>query len=124
MEFIGRLDLAPNAPPRVIYTSYGPEGTTFKVAMPVVAAPAGQAEDASIKVAPLAGGKAYRFTHHGSYANLGRTYGQITEFMKAKGWMKTDADWARYMPMWEEYLNDPAKTPEADLVTHIYLPVP
>jgi effector-binding domain-containing protein len=37
--------------------------------------------------------------------------------------MNSEADWTRYMPMWEEYLNDPHTTSEAELVTHIYLPV-
>ena len=43
---------------------------------------------------------------------------------KAKGPLQCEADWARYMPMWEEYLNDPQTTPEAELLTYIYLPVP
>jgi AraC family transcriptional regulator len=43
--------------------------------------------------------------------------------MIEKQWMKSEADWARYMPMWEEYLNDPDSTPAAELVTYIYLPV-
>ena len=53
-----------------------------------------------------------------------KTYGRITEFLKEKGLLKSEADWARYMPMWEEYRNDPTTTPEAELVTYIYLPVP
>jgi hypothetical protein len=28
------------------------------------------------------------------------------------------------MPMWEEYPNDPHTTPEADLLTYIFLPMP
>ena len=55
-------------------------------------------------------------------ASLAATYGQITEFLKAKGLMQSEADWARYMPMWEEYLNDPQTTPGAELMTYIYLP--
>jgi hypothetical protein len=46
----------------------------------------------------------------------------ITEFLKAKGLIKTDAEWSKYMPMWEEYLNDPQTTPPEKLLTHIYLP--
>ena len=36
--------------------------------------------------------------------------------------MRSEADWAKYMPMWEEYMNDPERTPAAELLTHIYLP--
>ena len=45
------------------------------------------------------------------------TYGQVTQFMQSQGLLTSEADWARYMPMWEEYLNDPQTTPEADLLT-------
>ncbi len=50
--------------------------------------------------------------------------GKYAWIAKAKGLMQCEADWARYMPMWEEYLNDPQTTPEAELMTYIYLPVP
>jgi len=124
MGFVGQHKLAPSGPPRTIYTSYDPKGIKFIVAMPVAAPPAKPIKTGSAFVQSIPGGKALRFTHRGPYANLMNTYGQITEFLKAKGMMKTEADWARYMPMWEEYLNDPQTTPEPDLLTYIYLPVP
>jgi DNA gyrase inhibitor GyrI len=52
-----------------------------------------------------------------------RTYNRITECMQAKGMLASEADWARYMPMWEECLNDPQVTPEADILTYIYVPL-
>ena len=67
--------------------------------------------------------RALRFTHRGPYRDLMGTYNRITEFMQAKGMLASEADWARYMPMWEEYLNDPQVTPEADLLTYIYVPL-
>jgi effector-binding domain-containing protein len=122
MGFVGQQKLAPSGPPRTIYTSYDPKAVQFIVAMPVAAPPAKPIKTGAGSVESIPGGKALRFTHHGPYANLMNTYGQVTEFLKAKGLMKTDADWAKYMPMWEEYLNDPQTTPEAKLVTYIYLP--
>jgi hypothetical protein len=122
MGFLARHRLAPTGQPRAIYTAYGATGVSFTVAMPVAAGPAAPVDEPSIRVDTLSPTRAYRFTHHGPYANLMQTYGQITAFMKEKGMMQSDADWARYMPMWEEYLNDPEKTPAADLVTYIYLP--
>ena len=124
MAFQQEHSLAPAGPPRAIYTSYGPEGIKFVVAIPIAAPPAAPIAAGPGSVATLPGGKAMRFTHRGPYANLMQTYGQITEFLKAKGLMKTEADWARYMPMWEEYHNDPHTTPEPDLLTYIYLPTP
>ncbi len=121
MAYVGRHHLTPNGPPRAIYTSYGAEGVTFLLAIPVPAGP-GDAADPSAAVGPLPGARAYRFTHHGPYQNLMSTYGRITAFLQAKGWMQTQADWARYMPMWEEYRNDPQTTPPPELLTYIYLP--
>ena len=124
---LGRLlkqhELVPAAPPRAVYTTYGAEGTRFIVAMPIASSPAEAIDGKAAFVGTLTGGKTLRFTHRGPYAGLMQTYGQITRFMQAKGLMETEADWARYMPMWEEYLNDPETTPEAELLTHIYLPL-
>ena len=115
--------LTPSGPPRTLYTAYDPQGMKFVVALPIVAPPAVETTDGPGFVKPLPAAKAMRFTHHGPYEGLMGTYGQITEFLKAKGLMQSEADWARYMPMWEEYLNDPQTTPPADLLTYIYLPV-
>ncbi|OHB67921.1 MAG: hypothetical protein A2Y77_03545 [Planctomycetes bacterium RBG_13_62_9] len=120
--FLRQHKLSPSGPPRAIYTAHGPQGVKFVVAIPIPAPPAATRTIGPGFVGTIPGGKAMRFTHRGPYANLRNTYGQITEFLKAKGLMKTEADWARYMPMWEEYLNDPQTTPEAELMTYIYLP--
>ena len=111
--------LSPAGPPRVIYNDYNPQGVDFILAMPVSTPPA----EAPPALKKLDGAKAYRFAHHGPYRDLMQTYGRITAFMKTTGRMENDADWARYMPMWEEYLNSPDATPQDQLLTYIYLPV-
>jgi len=121
--FVQQHAFIPSGPPRAIYTSYGPEGIKFIVAMPITAPPAAAAEDSSGFVESIAGTRAMRFTHRGPYTDLMKTYGLITEFLKARGLMQSEADWAKYMPMWEEYLNDPQTTAPAELLTYIYLPV-
>ena len=123
MAFEKQHKLAPAGPPRCIYTAHSPKEIKFIVAIPIAKPLAKPIKAGPGSVQSLPGGKAMRFTHRGPYANLRNTYGQITEFLKAKGLMKTEADWAKYMPMWEEYLNDPRTTPEADLLTFIYLPM-
>ncbi|MBI4904631.1 MAG: GyrI-like domain-containing protein [Acidobacteria bacterium] len=122
MGFVLRHNLMVIGQPRAIYTAYGAE-VAFTVAIPVAAGPETAVGDSSIRVEELPATKAYRFTHHGPYPELAQTYGHITEFMKEKGCMESEADWIRYMPMWEEYLNDPETTPPAELRTYIYLPV-
>jgi effector-binding domain-containing protein len=122
MGFMQKNALIPTAPPRAIYTSYSPEGTKFIVAMPI-ANPSSPIKGDPGFVDTLSGGKALRFTHHGPYPDLMKTYERITQFLLEKGFMKSEADWAKFMPMWEEYLNDPTTTPEAELATFIYLPI-
>jgi AraC family transcriptional regulator len=110
-------------PPRAIYTGYGAEGTEFTVAMPIAAAPAAGGEESGVTVSEIPGRQALRFIHRGPYPKLRETYEQITAWMKDQEMLESDADWAKYMPMWEEYLNDPESTPEEELITHIYVPV-
>ena len=121
MNCVERHGLIPAGPPRVRYFSFDPEGTSFQVAMPILP-PQAPVEDPEITIDVLPAAKQYRFTHRGAYAGLAQTYGEITEFMKSKGLMQTDDDWANYMPMAEEYPNDPSTTPQAELLTYIYLP--
>lgn len=123
MGFLRQYKLTPSGPSRAIYLAYGPQGVKFVVAMPIVRPQTMPRTIGPGFIKPLTGGKALRFTHRGPYADLRKTYGLITEFLKAKGLMETDAEWSRYMPMWEEYLNDPQITPPAELRTYIYLPV-
>lgn len=111
-------------PPRAIYTGYGPEGTTFTVVMPISADVSTEAGAGPVSVGRVPGGRALRFTHEGPYPNLMQTYEKITAWMKGEGMLVSDADWAKYMPMWEEYVNDPESTPAEDLITHIYVPLP
>jgi effector-binding domain-containing protein len=121
-DFVGRRHLHLTGPPRAIYTEYSGGRAKFTVAIPV-SPPAGEvASQGGVKVAKLAGGKALRFGHKGPYRDLRNTYGAITQWMKDEGRLQSDADWVKYMPMWEEYMNDPQSTPEADLLTYIYIP--
>jgi len=110
-------------PPRAIYTGYGPEGTSFTVVMPISTEVSRDVGEDPVMVGEVPGGKALRFTHRGPYPKLMQTYEQITAWMKAEGMLVTDADWGKYMPMWEEYVNDPESTPQEDLITHIYVPL-
>jgi effector-binding domain-containing protein len=120
-ELIRTSGVTPGGPPRAVYTSYGPEGIQFVVAMPLAQAPPEPIETEEAAIETLPGGATLRFTHHGPYAGLMQTYGLITQYMIAKGLMESEADWAGYMPMWEEYRNDPETTPPDELLTYIYL---
>jgi effector-binding domain-containing protein len=123
MEFMEKYQLVPYAPPRAIYNSYGTDGTTYIVVMPIAYQPSVPVDKGPVFIDNLPGGKAMRFMHRGPYPELAKTYELITKFLMEKGLLKDEDDWGRYMPMWEEYVSDPEMTPESDLVTYIYLPV-
>jgi effector-binding domain-containing protein len=124
ITFIQMHALVPSGPPRAIYAAFDAENTTFTVAFPIVEPVGEQPEAGSATISRLPGGKTLRFTHHGPYRELMTTYNRIMQFMVAKGLMASEADWERYMPMWEEYVNDPAQTQEADLLTYVHVPLP
>lgn len=122
ISFMESNDIRPSGPPRAIYTAYGPAGVRFTLAVPIGDAPESLVGDDAVRVARLDGGRTLRFKHVGPYDRLAQTYGAITEWLKAHGRMESDADWEKFMPMWEEYRDDPQRTPPAALVTYIHLP--
>lgn len=121
-EFLARNKLAPVGPPRAIYTGWGAT-TSFTLAFPIASAPSVTEGSLDIVVGTLAGGRALRFVHRGSYENVRATYGQIDAWLRERGAIKSDADWARYRGMWEEYLGEPGSIADSELSTNIYLPL-
>jgi len=115
--------LTPAGSPRAVYTVSNPEGSRFIVAFPIAAPPAGKPEPGPVRVGELPGGKMLCFAYYGSYSGLPEMYAAITAWLKEHGKLKSERDWERYMPMWEEYLGDPSVTPPEDLLTCIYLPL-
>ena len=69
-----------------------------------------------VKVAQTYAGTALKVAYHGPYQNMAPTYGLIDAYKKAYALQDNG-------PSWEQYLNDPAKTPPAQLSTDIYVPV-
>jgi AraC family transcriptional regulator len=62
-------------------------------------------------------GRFARGRHRGSYANLPAAWAELKRELTAAGHRR------RPGPSLEVYLNTPADTPEADLVTEIYIPI-
>jgi effector-binding domain-containing protein len=121
--FLQRHGLVPSGPPRAVYTGYTAGETTFDVAFPIAGNPKGVSDPTgAVRLAELPGGHTWRFTHIGPYSGLMETYGRITEWLRSRKLLVNEADWSKYMPMWEEYLGDPRSTPESELRTYIYLP--
>ena len=123
-EFRDAHAIAATGLPRVIYTEWGESGVRFTAAVPITDVPPTVADTGDVSIRAIPESSALRFIHRGPYRDIRKTYGRIEEWLRERGRIKTPADWARYAPMWEEYVNDPVTTPEADLVTRIYLTLP
>jgi effector-binding domain-containing protein len=61
-------------------------------------------------------GQALRVEHKGPYSTLAQTYARLLAYKAAAGYADNGNSW-------EQYLNDAATTPEAELITHVYWPV-
>jgi effector-binding domain-containing protein len=118
---VQRNGLQTVGPPRAIYTTWSPDEVRFTVAVPIERAPPTPLDTPDVTVEALPECTALRFVHHGPYRELRSTYGRIEGWLRDRGGIKEPADWAKYAPMWEEYMNDPQTTPESELVTRIYL---
>ena len=69
-----------------------------------------------VKLGQTLGGEVVLATYTGPYSGTGAVYNQITAWLAANGLSATGLTW-------EQYLNDPATTPDSKLVTRIYTPV-
>ena len=113
--FIGSAGLAPAGPPIAVYRDWDGGKMKIDVGFPVSAADTAKARG-EVTAGQTPSGKALKVVHRGPYAKLRETYGALENYMSKAGYA---------MPAlaWEVYLSDPDTTPEADLVTEIYMPV-
>ena len=122
--FLTNNAIAAAGPPRIIYSQWSPTGLDFTAAIPIAEVPPKVVDTADVSIKALPESTALRFVHRGPYREVKQTYDRIEAWLRERGGITTAADWARYSPMWEEYMNDPTTTPETELVTRIYLTLP
>jgi effector-binding domain-containing protein len=73
----------------------------------------GAAPQGPVRLAQLPAGRAVRAEYRGSYTGLGAARAALLAYLAAAGLEAAG-------PTWEQYVSDPASTPEAQLVTHVY----
>jgi effector-binding domain-containing protein len=122
MQAVGQYGLRLVGAPRSIYMESSPDRVRFTLAVPVEG-PDVEGATGAVRTGELPGGRMLRFTHTGPYESLRDTYGRITGWLIEEGWIESEAGWSRFMPMYEEYVDDPDRTPPQELVTRIYLPL-
>jgi effector-binding domain-containing protein len=114
--FMSASGLKEAAQPISITRKWDPQAKVyqFDAGIPVDRADAqGKGE---VKVAQTYAGAALKVEYHGPYQNMTATYDLIDAYKKAYALQDNG-------PSWEQYLNDPAKTPPQQLSTDIYVPV-
>lgn len=104
--------------PLAITISHSPDGDwVFDAAMPLAEKPAkAVAEADGVKVAATYAGRAVKLTHKGPYNTMNETYARIHAYTKAQGLTEKSV-------AWEEYVGDPSETPDAELLTNVYIAV-
>lgn len=88
----------------------------FDAALPVDRSDAALPANSDVRYGETPAGTVIHFTHKGAYAGLPQAYEQLAAFEAAYGYAEAGASW-------EQYLNDPATTPEAELLTLVSVPV-
>ena len=112
----------PAGAPCCIYSDFDMHNMScsYQAGLPVTADSAnpGASDNNTLAITTIPGGKAFKVRYRGSYDHLGNAWSAGMNYLRTKK-MKA----AKNRDPWEQYVNDPADTPAADLVTEIYLPL-
>lgn len=113
--FLGSADIGPTGSPMALYSDWDGRMVTLRVAVPVRLA------DAARAILPVfsghtPAGPALMARHIGPYARLGETYAAIEKLMHSAGIGMGSLTW-------EVYHGEPGHTPEAELVTEIFMQI-
>ena len=114
-EYLGKEGLRADGPSMTIYTSTDDTGFQFKAAVPLAQAPRNPPPN-GIATGQSPTGKALKFVHRGSYDAMDNTYEAITNFLDDKQLDAQDL-------FIEEYVTDPLKTPETNLIINVLVPL-
>jgi effector-binding domain-containing protein len=112
--FVEKQNIKPSGSALVVYTSTDDTGFTYQAEIPVDEVPKGLPREISAGKSPE--GKSLKFVHRGSYDNMDNTYEAITNHLDDKKLEAKDS-------FIEEYVTDPVKTPEDNLIINIYVPL-
>lgn len=116
-KYMATAKLKQAGPVMTINTKWDDSGYGFEAAVPIDRMPDAQpADDAPVRVKQTYAGKVLKVVHKGSYHTMMKDYDQLDSYAAAHGYQ-------RPAPPWDEYVSDPGRTPEADLITNIYMPV-
>jgi effector-binding domain-containing protein len=112
---IDKAGLKPSGRPLAVFVESDDSGFRYHAGYPVEAAPADKASlSDAVKIGQTPSGKAMRFQHAGSYADIDATYDAITAYLDEKGIDAQDS-------FIEEYVNDVKDADDPTLEVNIYV---
>jgi effector-binding domain-containing protein len=115
--FMQKNGMKQASPPITICNKMDESGYELDAAIPVDRAPGKEVPaDSPVQVKTTYGGKALKVVHKGAYRDIETTFNRLIAWTAAHGYESAAAPW-------DEYVSDPGDTAEADLITHIYMPV-
>ncbi len=114
-QFMGTSRVTALGPPMAVYHDWSGNKTAVDLGFPVSASDAEKA-NGEVLAGLTPGGHALKVVHVGPYDDFPATYDAIGVAMKKAGIPEGSR-------MWEVYLSEPGVTPEAELITEIFVPV-
>jgi effector-binding domain-containing protein len=113
--FLDKERVTPSGPFTAVYTERDDTGFQYQAEVAIAEAPKNSPRgDISVGSSPV--GKMVKFVHRGSYDAMQTTYDDIDNYLDEKS-----IDYGGTLI--EEYVKDPLKTPEDQLVVNIYVSV-
>lgn len=110
-----KAGLKPSGPPLAVFVESDDTGFRYHAGYPLETAPEGKASlSDAVRVGQTPSGKAMRFEHQGSYADIDATYDAITAYLDEKGIDAQDS-------FVEEYVNDVKDGDDPTLQVNIYV---
>jgi effector-binding domain-containing protein len=112
---IDKAGLKPSGRPLAVFVESDDSGFRYHAGFPLEAAPADKASlSDAVKIGQTPSGKAMRFQHIGSYADIDATYDAVTAYLDEKGIDAQDS-------FIEEYVNDVKDPDDPALEVNIYV---
>jgi effector-binding domain-containing protein len=110
-----KAGLVPGGRPLAVFVESDDTGFKYHAGYPLEAAPEGKPNlSDAVKISQTPSGKAMRFEHQGSYADIDATYDAITAYLDEKGIDAQDS-------FVEEYANDVKDPDDPTLQVNIYV---
>mgnify|MGYP001811916296 CR=1 FL=1 len=116
-RFMAEHDLQPAGPPRAMTIARSDDAWEFDAGLPIAAMPELDIDPASpVQIRQTEGGRTVRGISVGPYTEVSANWEKVRAWLAAHGYEESGLPW-------EEYMSDPGSTPDAELITHLNMPV-